>query len=959
MNLIENQIYTDQNTAISWSVKYSDFPFNDGGFFQANGNVPSGMYVAYKSVYLNNQISGANFYLAGTPSQLGNFSFYINNENGTTISPVVSGTVFSGQTISSFSTPQKSYLPSTIPFSIYAPYSTSNLPVSLSILNGPANITGNAGGLYKITLSGTEGKVTIAANQSGNSSYIYADQVLTSFNVSKINQRIYDFKIEDQFPSEQSFNIVPPIANSFLPVKVSVESGPASITGNTIYLSGITGNVVLAANQSGNNDYYAAQQVTTSFKVYPRFQQISDFSGIPSFVTPGSVPFLIGLPTSSSNLPVSVSITGGPASISGNQITLSGTEGTVYLLAQQTGTVDYFAAQSISTSFDVHKIAQYIFFDEPTDQTPGSGSVTINIKSSGASNNPVIFTAGGAVSSITGSTIYLNGQTGVVSFTGNQNGNASYYSAPQITGSFNVIYKQQDITNFKQIKDCYVDSLPFYVEPPTTSSNLPVTITVTGPASVVSGNIIVPNGQTGYVLLTAIQNGDSNYSASPSISTSFKIKKHDQFIDSFQQINYIYTDSNPFNISLPTASSNLPVNIDILSGPASISNGNLITLSGVTGIITLVATQTGNSIYYPANPVYGSFSVSKLNQYISDFPIQDQLVTTNNFTIVPPISTSSLPVTLAIKSGEASLSDNVVTLSGKEGIVLISANQSGNTRYYPAKEVISSFRVVNKSYNFNLKTNNFFYNQFDLRSLTGTILTTGIPEGLNFDVNSSSIYGASRYFGNFNSYIFQSGISTGTIGINFSISYPTNTGYLYTFGNDFGYNESYVPIGFNSTIIDQIFAASTYNLSTADQYAYVETITYVPPVIPPPAASPLLSNTNPYTFIIKNNSQEDCINDFNFTSTLTGNFSGYLDNNFGFVYEGGTPGTVAKSAVITSGYSIGLYVPYIMPSGCVSMIFAGGNYGLAILNNGHIVGWGNNDYNQAYGGINLTGQCPF
>jgi alpha-tubulin suppressor-like RCC1 family protein len=37
----------------------------------------------------------------------------------------------------------------------------------------------------------------------------------------------------------------------------------------------------------------------------------------------------------------------------------------------------------------------------------------------------------------------------------------------------------------------------------------------------------------------------------------------------------------------------------------------------------------------------------------------------------------------------------------------------------------------------------------------------------------------------------------------------------------------------------------------------------------------------------------------------------------------------------------------------------GGNFTVFILNNGNISGWGNNNYRQALGGINLTGQCPF
>jgi len=51
-----------------------------------------------------------------------------------------------------------------------------------------------------------------------------------------------------------------------LPVILSVKSGPATLSGNTVTLTG-AGTVVLAANQAGNENYNAAPEVTTSFNV--------------------------------------------------------------------------------------------------------------------------------------------------------------------------------------------------------------------------------------------------------------------------------------------------------------------------------------------------------------------------------------------------------------------------------------------------------------------------------------------------------------------------------------------------------------------------------------------------------------------------------------------------------------------------------------------------------------------
>jgi hypothetical protein len=119
-----------------------------------------------------------------------------------------------------------------------------------------------------VTLTGTEGTVVLAANQSGNTNYKAATEVTTSFTVAKISQTISAFAaITSKAPDAAPFTITPPTATSGLPVTVTVKSGPATISGNTITLNGTSGTVVLAANQGGNGSYLAATEKTISFDV--------------------------------------------------------------------------------------------------------------------------------------------------------------------------------------------------------------------------------------------------------------------------------------------------------------------------------------------------------------------------------------------------------------------------------------------------------------------------------------------------------------------------------------------------------------------------------------------------------------------------------------------------------------------------------------------------------------------
>ena len=57
-----------------------------------------------------------------------------------------------------------------------------------------------------------------------------------------------------------------------------------------------------------------------------------------------------------------------------------------------------------------------------------------------------------------------------------------------------------------------------------------------------------------------------------------------------------------------TASSGLPVSFELMDGPATI-NGNVLTLTGETGIVKLKATQAGNATWLPAPDVVKTFEV--------------------------------------------------------------------------------------------------------------------------------------------------------------------------------------------------------------------------------------------------------------------------------------------------------------------------------------------------------------
>jgi hypothetical protein len=138
---------------------------------------------------------------------------------------------------------------------------TSGLPVSFSIVSGPATVTGNT-----IALTGV-GVVTVRASQSGDINFNAASAVEQSFTVGKGNQTISFEALTDKNFGDAGFTLTG-TATSGLPVTFEVVSGPATVSGNTITLTG-AGTVTVRATQGGNDTYNAATAVEQILCILP------------------------------------------------------------------------------------------------------------------------------------------------------------------------------------------------------------------------------------------------------------------------------------------------------------------------------------------------------------------------------------------------------------------------------------------------------------------------------------------------------------------------------------------------------------------------------------------------------------------------------------------------------------------------------------------------------------------
>lgn len=196
---------------------------------------------------------------------------------------------------------------------------------------------------------------------------------IISFAANSIPQTINFPAIPDKTYGDAPF-VPNATASSGLPVALVILSGPATINSQTNLLT-ITGTglVTVKANQVGDNIYDTAAPVTRSFTVNQALQTIT-FNAIPGQDINNHTATVSA--SASSGLTVTFSILSGPATISGNTITLTGL-GTVTVRASQAGDANYLPATNVDRSFCVNvvglnPIAGY------TNLCPGTATYTVN-----------------------------------------------------------------------------------------------------------------------------------------------------------------------------------------------------------------------------------------------------------------------------------------------------------------------------------------------------------------------------------------------------------------------------------------------------------------------------------------------------------------------------------------------------------------------------------------------------
>ncbi len=275
------------------------------------------------------------------------------------------------------------------PFTVSAS-SESTGAITYLVVSGPATVSGST-----VTLTGL-GTVVLSASQAASGNFDGAT-ASTSFTVDAETPSLSFAPIVSKTLGDAPFT-VSATSNSTGSFTYAVVSGPATISGSTVTLTGV-GTVVLSASQAASGNY-AAATANTSFTVTaaPPVVPTLSFASIGAQIY-GTAPFQVSA-TSASNGSVTYAVVSGPATISNSTVTLTGV-GTVVLSASQAASGNY-AAATATTSFTV--VAGFAL-TSGTGSTSGTATVapgaaatfTLTLSPGGSATypDPVTFTASG------------------------------------------------------------------------------------------------------------------------------------------------------------------------------------------------------------------------------------------------------------------------------------------------------------------------------------------------------------------------------------------------------------------------------------------------------------------------------------------------------------------------------------------------------------------------------------
>lgn len=263
-----------------------------------------------------------------------------------------------------------------------------------------------------------------AADLSGNSSSATATVTVEEY---KQDQTITFDVIADKTYGDASFDLTA-TASSGLSITYAVISGPASLTGSTLSITGI-GTVIVEASQAGNADFISA----TAQRTFTVQQATLSATAENQFIVYGdAIPTLTIQYTGFVNGENSLNLTEEPII---STTATNASDAGIYPIVLTGGAADNYAIVLTDGELTIDKADQSITLEAINDMRPTDGP--FDVVASASSGLEITYEVTGPAT-ISGTTITLDGTVGTVTVTVSQAGNVNYNAAVSMSVSFEV-----------------------------------------------------------------------------------------------------------------------------------------------------------------------------------------------------------------------------------------------------------------------------------------------------------------------------------------------------------------------------------------------------------------------------------------------------------------------------------------------------------------------------------------
>jgi len=416
-------------------------------------------------------------------------------------------------------------------------------------------------------------------------------------------------------------------------------------------------------------NYNAMASMTVSLTVGQTSQTIT--FGALAGKTYGDAAFTVSA-TASSGLSPTFSIVSGPATISGNTVTITGA-GTVVVRASQAGDGNYTAATPVDQSFTVAKKTLTVTADAKS-RAYGAANPTLTVTLTGFVNSETsAVVSGSAALSTTATATSTVSDYAITAAIGSLS--ATNYDFGFAPGTLTIVPAGQTIT-FPVIPDQSL-AIGALTPPATASSGLaPVLTLVSGPATISSGTITLTG--PGTVVVRASQAGDANYTAATPVDRAFTVLSATATV-ALGNLAATY-DGTAKAATATTVPAGLAVALTYNGSPTAPTNaGSYAALATVTA-----ANYTGSAS--------GTLVIAPASQTLTLSAIPGKTFGDGPFTVSATASSGLAPA-YSIVSGPATISGQTVTLTGV-GTVVVRASQPGGTNFTAAAPADQSFTVA-------------------------------------------------------------------------------------------------------------------------------------------------------------------------------------------------------------------------------------------------------------------------